>query len=160
MPAKLYFQGVLPSVSTLNLGPNCGQLPLGRDKLAMCNAPRSGRKAKTLPASILKDQCCLLDDSDSTTRRRVHFSAQVTVNCIERVQELDYDAVDSYCKPSASKRALTRLRSLLSVLGCFNVRLQPERCQEKRWQSRRSPRLRAQSAPAIEVCWDAFIKQS
>eukprot|EP00434_Breviolum_minutum_P014703 symbB.v1.2.012965.t1/scaffold906.1/size153294/10 len=152
------------------------KLSFGRDKLAMCNAPRSCRKAKTLPASILKGQCCLLDESDSPVRRwekffqkvllvngtparRVRFNAQVTVNCIEKVQEFDNDA-DSYCKPSASRRALARLRALLSMFGCLQVRLQPERCQEIRWHSRRSSQLRAQSAPAIEVCWDAFIRQS
>ncbi|CAK9017969.1 unnamed protein product, partial [Durusdinium trenchii] len=89
----------------------------------MCNATRSGRKAKTLPASILKDRCCLLDESETPERRRVHFSAQVTVSCIEKVQELDCSTGDT--RKPFGRRTLARLRSLLSIFGCLHVRLRP-----------------------------------
>eukprot|EP00913_Durusdinium_trenchii_P013639 g12806.t1 len=96
--------------------------------------------------------------------RRVHFSAQVTVSCIEKVQELDCSTGDT--RKPFGRRTLARLRSLLSIFGCLHVRLRPaEPClveDDLRHEVplNRNARLRTQSTPAIEVCWDTFINQA
>ena len=97
----------------------------------MCNAARSSKRAKTLPAGILKDQCCLLEESESQVRRRVRFSAQVTVNCIERAPETK--ALERTESSNGSRRGAFHRASAvcvcLAVLGiCSSLFFTPSRC--------------------------------